>query len=105
LKQWKRVLQAQKMAPLVSNKLSPREARFQLCMAGEIEPPAVNACQAEVADALAHLRWQNGAAPEQHIHAENPDRATPTSGFQGVRVWVTFARRDVETVLGKKPRV
>jgi hypothetical protein len=104
MKQWKRVLQAQKMAPLVSAKLAPREARFQLCVADEAPPGEVNACEAEVTDALAHLRWHGGTAPDEHIHAEGADRARPGS-FQGVRVWVTFARQDVETVLGKKARI
>ena len=63
MKQWKRVLQAQKMAPLVSAKLAPREARFQLCVADEAPLGEVNACEAEVTDALAHLRWHGGAAP------------------------------------------
>lgn len=104
MKQWKRVLQAQKMAPLVSAKLSPRHARFQLCLAGEIEPPQVSVCEAEVSAELAHLRWTNGAAPEQNIEGEPADRH-PAAGWQGVRVWVTFARHDVECVLGKKAKV
>lgn len=108
MKQWKRVLQAQKMGPLVSAKLSPREARFQLCLA-ENDPGEANALparQAEVLAELSHLRWRD--APEQHIHTENAERggaASNTPGFQGVRVWMTFARHDVETVLGKKPKI
>ena len=102
MKQWKRVLQAQKMAPLVSSKLSPREARFQLCVAGEIQPPDVSLCEAEVASALSHLRWGEGA-PEAHIHSDAADRQA--SGFQGVRVWMTFARQDVESVLAKKRKI
>ena len=102
MKQWKRVLQAQKMAPLVSSKLSPHHARFQLCVAEEVETPEVCACEAEVAAELAHLRWTEGA-PEQRIEGESADRHP--AGWQGVRVWITFARQDVESVLGKKSRI
>ena len=103
MKQFKRVLQAQKMASLVSPKLSPREARFQVCLTGEeIEAPTVSVCEAEVAAALSHLRWES-RAPEACIHLESPDRRP--SGFQGVRIWMTFARQDVESVLGKKSRI
>ena len=107
MKQWKRVLQAQKMAPLVSAKLSPREARFQLCVIDGADTPLADARAAEVAAELSHLRWppsgSGGASPESHIRAEGVDRQP--SGFQGVRVWVTYARQDVESVLGKKPRI
>ena len=102
MKQWKRVLQAQKMASLVSQKLSPREARFQLCLADGVEPPQVSACEAEIAAELAHLRWTEGG-PEDCIHSESPDRHP--AGWQGVRVWMTFARQDVESVLGKKSKL
>ena len=102
MKQWKRVLQAQKMGPLVSPKLTPRRARFQLCVADSAEPPHVSACAAEVAAELAHLRWGDGT-PEERIQPESPDRHP--AGWQGVRIWLTFARQDVESVLGKKPKV
>jgi hypothetical protein len=102
MKQWKRVLQAQKMAPLVSAKLSPRQARFQLCIAGETGDPQVSERETEVAAELAHLRW-TGGSPEQHIRGESADRHP--AGWQGVRVWMTFARQDVESVLGKKARI
>jgi hypothetical protein len=103
MKQWKRVLQAQKMAPLVSSKLSPRHARFQLCVAEEVEGVQVSACEAEVAAELAHLRWGEGGPPERHIEGESADRHP--AGWQGVRVWMTFARQDVENVLGKKAKI
>jgi hypothetical protein len=102
MQQWKRVLQAQKMAPLVSRKLSPRQARFQLCIAEEVESPQVSACEAEVAAELAHLRWTEGA-PEECIRPESADRHP--AGWQGVRVWMTFARQDVESDLGRKPKI
>ena len=102
MKQWKRVLQAQKMAPLVSSKLSPRAARFQLCLAREVEAPDVSACEAAVAAELAHLRWAEGR-PEERIRPECPERHPV--GWQGVRVWMTFARQDVESVLGRKSKV
>lgn len=104
MKQWRRVLQMQKMAPLVSPKLSPRHARFQLCVpTGEIEARQILEREAEVAEELAHLRWASGEAPEQCIEGE--PAGTHPAGWQGVRVWVTFAREDVETVLGKKARL
>ena len=102
MKQWKRILQAQKMEPLVSARLAPRHARFQLCVAGETEAPQVLACEAEIAAELAHLRWTE-STPEQHIQPEPSDRHP--AGWQGVRVWMTFARQDVESVLGKKPKI
>ena len=100
MKQWKRVLQAQNMAPLVSRKLSPRAARFQLCVGGETEGPQVSACEAEVTAELSHLRWIEGG---EHIRPELPDRHP--AGWQGVRVWMTFARQDVEDVLGRKSKI
>lgn len=100
MKQWKRVLQAQKMAPLVSAKLAPRQARFQLCVAEGVESPQVSACEAEVAAELAHLRWTES---DPSIQPESADQHP--AGWQGVRVWLTFARQDVESVLGRKPRV
>lgn len=102
MKQWKRVLQAQKMACLVSAKLSPHAARFQLCVGDETETPLVTACQAEVAAELAHLRWTQGR-PEERIRPEQPDHHP--AGWQGVRVWMTFARQDVESVLGRKSKI
>jgi hypothetical protein len=62
------------MASLVSQKLSPREARFQLCLADGVEPPRISACEAEVAAELAHLRWilltqwKCRACGDPHIH-------------------------------------
>lgn len=103
MKQWKRILQAQKMASLVSAKLSPHHARFQLCVDNESEPQAVTACEAEIAEELARLRWTGGGEPRSHIEGE-PAGHHP-AGWQGVRVWMTFARQDVEEALSKKPKV
>jgi hypothetical protein len=100
MKQWKRVLQAQKMGPLVSAKLSPVSARFQLCVESEADTNAVRAHEAEVAEELAHLRWSGNA---QQIAGE--PAGTHPAGWQGVRVWVAFSRRDVEAVLGKKAKI
>lgn len=102
MKQWKRVLQMQKMTALVSAKLSLQHARFQLCVEGEVEAQQVLAREAEIAAELAHLRWANGS-PEQSIEGE-PSGRHP-AGWQGVRVWMTFARRDVESALGKKAKI
>lgn len=102
MKQWKRVLQAQKMSPLVSARLSPCTARFQLCVEDGAEAPLVTACEAEVAAALAHLRWSEGW-PEERIRPEQPDRHP--AGWQGVRIWMTFPRQDVENVLSKKRKI
>ena len=102
MKQWKRVLQAQKLGPLVTAKLAPRHARFQLCPPAETSVQAVNVCEQEVAAELAHLRWPDGH-PEAHIEGE-PAGKHP-AGWQGVRIWMTFARQDVEQALQKKPRI
>lgn len=101
MKQWKRVLQAQKMGPLVSAKLSPVSARFQLCVETEADTNAVRAREAEVAEELAHLRWSGNA--QEQIAGE--PAGTHPAGWQGVRVWVAFSRRDVEAVLGKKAKI
>ncbi|MES2465587.1 MAG: hypothetical protein V4671_33905, partial [Armatimonadota bacterium] len=69
-KQWKRVLQAQKMTSLVSPKLSPQGARFQLCVPGEAEQQYIHEREAEITEELAHLRWANGLPPEQCIAGE-----------------------------------
>ena len=98
MKQWKRVLQAQKLTPLVSAKLAPSEARFQLCLLGGGEAAFVAEREREIAEELAHLRR------DQWIVAGEPARTHP-AGWQGVRVWMTFARRDVETALAKKPKI
>ncbi|MBC8137610.1 MAG: hypothetical protein H8F28_17140 [Fibrella sp.] len=98
MKQWKRVLQAQKLTPLVSMKLPLHEARFQLCVSGNGEAGLVAAHEQEIADELAHLRRD-----ASHIAGE--PAGTHPAGWQGVRVWMTFARRDVETALAKKPRI
>lgn len=104
MKQWKRVLQAQKMGPLVSAKLSPQHARFQLCVAEKVESSQISACEAEVRDALEHLRWPSGANAADAVTAVTPAPESPDH-WQGVRVWMTFARQDVESVLGKKSKV
>jgi hypothetical protein len=102
MKQWKRVLQAQKMGPLVTAKLAPQHARFQVCPPDDAPPQAVTACEQEIAAELAHLRWTDGR-PEAHIEGE--PAGTHPAGWQGVRVWMTFARQDVEQALSKKPRL
>jgi hypothetical protein len=102
MKQWRRVLQAQKMAPLVSAKVPPRRARFQLCTEGGAEAQSVATQEAEVAAELAHLRWAS-EHPEENIVGEPAGRHP--SGWQGVRVWVAYARQDVEAVLGRKARI
>ena len=104
MKQWKRVLQVQKLTPLVSANLAPRHARFQLCVGGDAEAPAVTAWEAEIASELAHLRWATTSGPpEQHIEGEPAGRHP--AGWQGVRVWMTFARQDVEQALAKKAKI
>jgi hypothetical protein len=103
MKQWKRILQAQKMAPLVSAHIPPQWARFQLCVEGDIEERSVAAREAEITAELAHLRWNGAGAPEEHIAGE-PAGRHPT-GWQGVRVWVAYARQDVEAVLGRKAKI
>ncbi len=102
MKQWKRVLQAQRMGPLVSAKLSPRHARFQLCTSEDTTAPEITACADQIAHELGRLRWTRGTA-EANIEGEPPSRHA--NGWQGVRVWMTFTRQDVETVLGKKARI
>ena len=101
MKQWKRVLQVQKLSALVSAKLAPHEARFQLCVGDNAASESVAAQQAEIADELAHLRWSGDAG--SHICGE-PAGQHP-AGWQGVRVWVTFARQDVEQALAKKAKI
>ena len=122
MKQWKRVLQVQKLSPLVTAKLAPHHARFQLCVGPDISrdinslanapsgaidtqasPSLVAVCEAEVAEVLAGFRWAGSGSARSHIDGE-PARQHP-AGWQGVRVWMTFARRDVEAVLGKKPKI
>ncbi len=124
MKQWKRVLQVQKMSPLVSAKLAAHHARFQLCVAPLVENGAalavagnsaiqasspmdaaatITAREAEIAEELGRFRWAGGGSAQSHIEGE-PARQHP-AGWQGVRVWMTFARRDVEAVLGKKPKL
>jgi hypothetical protein len=102
MKQWRRVLQAQKMLPLVSGKMAPLRARFQVVVAEEAETSTVAAQAAEIVEELSHLRWSNGT-PEENIAGE-PAGKHP-AGWQGVRVWMAFARRDVEAVFTKKAKV
>lgn len=107
MKQWKRVLQAQKMAALVTAKLSPHHARFQVCVGSgsaeaETEAAQVRAREQEIAEELSHLRWANGSAQEC-IEGEPP--SSHPAGWQGVRVWMTFSRQDVESALGKKAKI
>jgi hypothetical protein len=102
MKQWRRVLQAQKMLPLVSGKMAPLRARVQLVVAGEVESPEVTARAAEVIEELAHLRW-SGGTPEENIAGEPAGRHP--AGWQGVRVWMAFARQDVEAIFQKKAKI
>jgi hypothetical protein len=102
MKQWRRILQVQKMTPLVSGKLLPLYARFQLVVTGETQTPDVAAHTAEVLAELSHLRWIQGTA-EENIAGE-PAGQHP-GGWQGVRVWMAFARQDVEAVFGRKAKV
>lgn len=102
MKQWRRVLQAQKMLPLVSGKMTPLRARVQLVVAGEAESSEVAARAAEVIEELGHLRW-SGGTPEQNIAGE-PAGQHP-AGWQGVRVWMAFARQDVEAIFTKKAKI
>jgi hypothetical protein len=108
MKQWKRVLQAQKLTPLVSARLCPQRARFQLCVGGDAEQEQIRHHEAEVLEELAHLR--RGAVPTGTGIAdagpiEGEPAGTHPAGWQGVRVWMTFARRDVEAALAKKPKI
>lgn len=97
MKQWKRVLQAQKLSPLVSPKLLPQEARFQLCMS-DGAASLVAEREKEIADELMHLRRDSLPVSGE------PPRTHP-AGWQGVRVWMTFDRHDVEMALAKKPKL
>jgi len=109
MKQWKRVLQVQKLTPLVSARLCPQRARFQLCVGGDAEQEQIQHHEAEVLEELAHLR--RGAVPTGAGIAadagpiEGEPAGTHPAGWQGVRVWMTFARRDVEAALAKKPKI
>ena len=105
MKQWKRVLQAQKMAALVTAKLSPHHARFQVCVGGaeaSAEAAQVRAHEQEITEELSQLRWANGS-PQESIEGEPP--SSHPAGWQGVRVWMTFSRQDVESALGKKAKI
>ncbi len=107
-KQWRRILQAQKLLPLVSAGLSPCRARFQVCVTEEVAREQLAARQAEVMEELAHLRWSEGgaaAASSGCIAGAGEPAGRHPAGWQGVRVWMSFPRRDVETALAKKPRV
>ena len=103
MRQWKRVLQAQKMMPLVSAKLSPWQARFQLCIPAETEQGQVMEREAEVAAELSHLRWAGSEEAERCIAGE--PAGTHPAGWEGVRVWMTYARQDVEAAFVKKVRI
>jgi hypothetical protein len=98
MKQWKRVLQAQKLTPLVAMKLPPHEARFQLCVLQDNERAMVEQHEREIAEELAHLRRDS-------LPIAGEPAGTHPAGWQGVRVWMTFGRRDVETALAKKPKI
>ena len=98
MKQWKRVLQAQKLTPLVAAKLPPHDARFQLCVSHGYEAAQVAEREAEIVEQLMHLR--RDALP---VRGETAGEL-PT-GWEGVRVWMTFGRRDVEAALTKKPKI
>jgi len=98
MKQWKRVLQAQKLSPLVSAKLAPHEARFQLCVLADWEARQVQEREAEIMEELSHLR-------RDALPIAGEPAGTHPAGWQGVRVWMTFNRREVEIALAKKPRV
>jgi len=98
MKQWKRVLQAQKLSPLVSPKLSPHEARFQLCMATDGAASLVAEREKEIADELMHLR-------RDCLPVSGEPSGMHPAGWQGVRVWMTFDRHDVEMALAKKPKL
>jgi hypothetical protein len=101
MKQWRKVLQAQKMTALISNAVAPQQARFQLCVAGETGGDAVSEREKEIKRELARLRWCE-RSPDESIQGE-PAGSHP-AGWQGVRVWVAFAKSDVESALGKKPK-
>lgn len=98
MKQWKRVLQAQKLSPLVSSQLSPHEARFQLCVLAGWESKQVEEREAEIIEQLSHLR-------RDALPVAGEPAGTHPAGWQGVRIWMTFDRHDVETALAKKPKV
>ena len=103
MKQWKRVLQAQKLSPLVSPKLIPQEARFQLCVAGgggDMATPAtlVAEREQEITEELMHLR-------RDALPVSGEPAGTHPAGWQGVRVWMTFDRHEVEMALAKKPKI
>ncbi len=98
MKQWKRVLQAQKLSPLVSPKLSPHEARFQLCMTTDGAASLVAEREKEIADELMHLR-------RDCLPVSGEPSGIHPAGWQGVRVWMTFDRHDVELALAKKPKL
>jgi hypothetical protein len=111
MKQWKRVLQAQRLTPLVSARLCPRQARFQLCVdpdvaGGEAERQTIREHEEQIFEELMHLRRSvpGGPDPEAAPVAGEPAGTHP-AGWQGVRVWMTFARRDVEAALAKKPKL
>jgi len=95
MKQFRRVLQAQKMTPLVTAALAPRQARFQLCLT-QGEANTIQTFEAQVQEELQRLRWSEDA----HISGEPSD--SHPAGWQGVRLWLTFARADVEAALAKK---
>ncbi|GAB4463422.1 MAG: hypothetical protein OHK0029_32000 [Armatimonadaceae bacterium] len=103
-KQWRKVLQAQKLTPLINAGITPCRAQYQLLgSTGEESAPAelLSEREDQIVQELVRLRW-NQARPEDRIQGK-PAGNHP-AGWQGVRIWLAFARQDVESVLEKKPR-
>jgi hypothetical protein len=101
MKQWRKMLTVQRMAPLVSKTVAPRRARYQLCVAGEAPGESVTAREKEITRALSRLSWGE-ERPSDSITGE-PAGNHP-AGWQGVRVWIAFAREDIEKALGKQAK-
>ena len=96
IRQWRKILKQQRLAALGS-KIPPRKARYQICMNAETRTSDLASKQAELEKAIAKLRSGDG----ESIAPESPE--THPLEWQGVRVWMTFERDDVENTLGKKP--
>lgn len=101
MKQWRKMLTVQRMAPLFSKTVAPRRARYQLCVAGESPGESVTAREKEITRALARLSWGE-ERPAENITGE-PAGSHP-AGWQGVRIWIAFAREDIEKALGKQSK-